>query len=33
LVHGYFAIEWSRIVAVVEVDVDELSRALRAQSL
>lgn len=32
LVHGYFAIEWSRIVAVVEVEVDDLCRELRVQS-
>jgi uncharacterized protein with HEPN domain len=32
LVHGYFAIEWSRIVAVVEGDVDALACALRSQA-
>lgn len=31
LVHGYFAIEWSRIVALVEGDVDTLVRELRMQ--
>ncbi len=29
LVHGYFAIEWSRIVALVEGEVDTLIRELR----
>ncbi len=30
LVHGYFAIEWSRVVALVENDIDGLIRELRA---
>lgn len=29
LVHGYFAIEWTRIVSVVEGDIDALVRDLR----
>ncbi len=29
LVHGYFAIEWSRVVAAVESDVDPLILELR----
>ena len=30
LVHGYFAIEWSRIVALVEREVDLLESELRS---
>jgi len=29
LVHGYFAIEWSRVVALVEGEIDTLIRELR----
>ncbi|MBM4100270.1 MAG: DUF86 domain-containing protein [Planctomycetes bacterium] len=32
LVHGYFAIEWTRIVAVVEGDIDALVRDLRTRA-
>jgi uncharacterized protein with HEPN domain len=32
LVHGYFAIEWSRIVELVESDVDVLLGELRRQA-
>ena len=32
LVHGYFAIEWIRIVAVVEGDIDALVRDLRTRA-
>ncbi len=31
LVHGYFAIEWDRIVALVEGDIHQLVRELRMQ--
>ena len=30
LVHGYFSIEWARIVALAERDVDVLAKELRA---
>ena len=30
LVHGYFSIEWSRIVTLAERDVDVLAKELRA---
>jgi len=29
-VHGYFSIEWARIVALAERDVDVLAKELRA---
>ena len=32
LVHGYFAIEWSRIVVTVEGEMDALANTLRAIS-
>ena len=32
LVHGYFAIEWIRVVAVVEGDIDALVRDLQART-
>jgi uncharacterized protein with HEPN domain len=32
LEHGYFAIEWVRIVAVVEGDIDALVRDLRTRA-
>jgi hypothetical protein len=31
-VHGYFAIEWIRIVAVVEGDIDALVRDLQTRA-
>jgi uncharacterized protein with HEPN domain len=30
LVHGYFAIDWSRVVATVEGEIDALAEVLRA---
>ena len=30
LVHGYFAIDWSRVVATVETEMDELAQTLRS---